>query len=103
MKQKYKGAIYSNHALKRMHERKIKQKDVWLTWYKPDSSRYAKSKQAWIYYKTFNSKKFGVVAKQNNKKEWVILSAWSKPITKTKSFKKNSSFFSFINKLINKL
>lgn len=71
--------IWSNHILERLKKRGIRKKDVWLTWYKPDQSRYAKSKGAWIYYKTINNFKIEVVAKQNEKKEWLIISAWKKP------------------------
>src|SRR4030043_1337164 len=72
----YKEIIFTNHALQRMSERDIPKRDVWLVWYKPDESRYATSKQAWIYSKTWDGKKLEVVAKKNEKGEWIILSVW---------------------------
>lgn len=75
----YGGVIWTNHALQRLQQRGIKQGDAWATWKNPDQSRYAKSKGAWIYYKTYGNRRIEVVAKQNEKKEWIILSVWSKP------------------------
>jgi hypothetical protein len=77
---RFGGIIWTNHALKRLSERGIKQGDAWATWRRPDQSRYAKSRSAWIYYKTYGNQKIEVVAKQNERKEWIVLSVWSKPI-----------------------
>jgi len=74
----YKGLIFTNHALQRLRERGISQGDVWATWRHPDQSRYAKAKGAWVYYKTFGGTKIEVVAKQNERKEWIVLSVWSR-------------------------
>lgn len=89
MNNKYKGIIWTNHAIDRLRERGIKQSDAWLTFYKPDQSRYAKAKGAWIYYKTWKYKdkkgwsryeKIEVVANKNDRGEWIIISVWSKPV-----------------------
>lgn len=77
MERNYKGLIWTNHALQRMRERGIKQGDAWATWSNPDQSRYATSKGAWIYYKTYGSQKIEVVAKQDLDKKWIIISVWS--------------------------
>jgi hypothetical protein len=90
----YHGLIFTNHALSRMRERKIKQGDVWATWKRPDNSRYAKSKSAWVYYKTYGNQKIEVVAKQNEKKQWIVLSVWSRSIL-SKKRKKTSSLLPF--------
>jgi hypothetical protein len=74
------NVIWTNHALQRLKERGISQGDAWATWRRPDQSRYAATKGAWVYYKTFGHQKIEVVAKQNEKKEWVILSVWSRPV-----------------------
>lgn len=73
--------IWTNHAIKRLLERGIKQGDAWATWRNPKQSRYAVSKGAWIYYRTYGDTRIEVVAKQNEKKEWIILSVWSKKIS----------------------
>lgn len=80
MDRNYGGVIWTNHALQRLKERGIRQSEAWATWKKPDQSRYAESKGAWIYYKTYGNYRLEVVAKQNERKEWLILSVWGKPI-----------------------
>ena len=84
------GVIWTNHALSRLKERNIKQGDAWATFNRPDSSRFAKSKGTWVYYKTWGDQKYEVVAKQNEKKEWIILSVWSKTVYGKKTKKPDS-------------
>ena len=74
------GIRWTNHALERMRERGIKQGDAWATWRRPDQSRKGKKKGVWVYYKTYGDTKIEVVATQNEKKEWVVLSVWSKKV-----------------------
>jgi hypothetical protein len=78
------GVIWTNHALFRLRERGISQGDAWATWKKPDRSSFAKQKGAWVYHRTFGNQKIEVVAKQNDKKEWIVLSVWSKTILNLK-------------------
>jgi len=106
MDNKFGGVIWTNHALARLNERGIKQGDAWATWKNPDQSRYAASKNAWVYYKTYGKEKVEVVAKQNEKKEWLILSVWSKPVYeghkrgKQKKSGEQDSFWKLIYKQI---
>lgn len=78
MQRDYGGVIWTNHALTRMQERGIAQGDAWITWRKPDNSKYAKAEGAWTYYRTWGDQTIEVVAKKNEKGEWIILSVWSK-------------------------
>lgn len=80
MERNFGGVIWTNHALKRLKERNISQSDAWATFRRPEQSRYAKAKSAWVYYKIYGNQKIEVVAKQNEKKEWVILSVWSRQV-----------------------
>lgn len=80
MDRNYGGVIWTNHAIQRLQERNIKQGDAWAVWNRPDQSRYAANKGAWVYYKTWGNDRIEVVAKQNERKEWVILSVWSKKV-----------------------
>lgn len=80
MDRNFGGAIWTNHALQRLNERGIKQGDAWATFRRPDQSRYASAQRAWVYYKTYGNTKIEVVAKQNDKREWIILSVWSRPV-----------------------
>lgn len=80
MNQNYGGVVWTHHALQRLRERNITQQDAWATFQHPDQSRYAKSQGGWIYYKTYGDQKIEVVAKQNEKKQWIILTVWSRPV-----------------------
>lgn len=89
------GVIWTNHALDRLRERGIKQGDAWATWKNPQESRKGSAPGSWIYYRTYGDTKIEVVAKKNEKKEWLILSVWSRQVVS--STKKNEeSFLSFI-------
>lgn len=87
------GIIWTNHALRRVQERGIKQSDAWATWRRPDQTRYGKAKGTWVYYRTFPVKlrngasghqRIEVVAKKNEKKQWIILSIWNRSIAVSK-------------------
>ena len=78
MDKNYGGVFWTNHVLARLSERGISQGDAWATWRRPDQSRYARQKGAWVYYRTFGNQKVEVVAKQNEKRQWLILSVWSR-------------------------
>ena len=55
-------------------------RDAFAALRNPDQSRYAATQGAWVYYRTFGNTKIEVVAKQNERKEWVVLSVWSKSV-----------------------
>ena len=80
MQRHYKGVIWTDHALERLGQRGISQGDAWATLNSPEEARYATSKNAWIYYRTYGKERIEVVASQNDKKEWVVISVWSKEI-----------------------
>lgn len=78
------GVAWTKHAISRMRVRGIKQGDAWATWRNPDSSKYAKVKSAWVYWRQFGDYRIEVVAKKGNDAKWVILSVWDKkPVHKT--------------------
>ena len=77
-----------------MRARGISQSDAWATWRRPEKSRYAAAKGAWIYDRTYGSEKIEVVAKKNEKGEWIILSVWSKPADTSKV--KTEPFWQFL-------
>jgi len=79
MDRHYKGVIWTNHALDRLKQRSIKQGDAWATLVRPDTSRYAEAKKAWIYSRNFKGTAIEVVAQRNERREWVVLSVWSRP------------------------
>lgn len=76
----YKGVVWTDHALQRLKERGIKIDYAFLTLNSPDESRWAATKGAWVYYRTWGNERIEVVSKQNEKKQWVVLSVWSKTV-----------------------
>lgn len=92
MDKHFGGVIWTNHVLQRLKERNISQSDAWATWKNPISSRYSKTKGAWIYQRTIGDKILEVVAKKNDRNEWIIMSVWSKPYNGAKLNKNNKTF-----------
>lgn len=80
MNKNFGGVMWTNHVLSRMRQRGIKQGDAWAAFRRPDQTKHAKIKGAWVYYKTWTNQKMEVVAKQNEKRKWVILSVWSRHV-----------------------
>lgn len=80
MDRDYGGVIWTNHALQRLTERNISQGEALYTFQKPQQSRFAQNKGAWIYYRTYGTNKVEVVAKKNERGEWLILSVWSRVV-----------------------
>lgn len=91
MDNNYGGVIWTKHALSRLRERGIKQGDAWATWNRPEQTRYATSKGAWIYYRSYGNTTIEVVAKKNSDNKWLILSVWSKARFTDKSERNNNS------------
>lgn len=99
MDRNYGGVIWTSHALQRLRERGIKQGDAWATWRNPEQSRKGASGN-WVYYKTYGTERIEVVAKQNEKREWIILSVWSKTIYGNQPTVQKSSFWKNLTKLL---
>ncbi len=102
MDNKYGGVVWTNHALQRLRERNVKQGDAWATWNRPEQSRKGVSGN-WVYYRTYGNERIEVVAKQNEKKEWLILSVWSKPVYTPKTPSGVGQKTSFWRLIYNKL
>jgi hypothetical protein len=81
MNNKYGGVIWTNHALERLRERGISQSDALATFNRPQQSRRGSNERgSWVYYRTYGNERIEVVAKKNEKGEWIILSVWSKEV-----------------------
>ena len=94
------GVIWTNHALERLRIRGIKQGDAWATWRRPEQSRKGSGglQGAWIYYRTWGNQRIEVVAKQNEKKEWIIISVWSDFVNPERS--RRTPFWSNLAKIL---
>lgn len=100
---RYGGVIWTNHALKRLADRRIKQGDAYVTFRNPDDARHGYQNGAWVYYRKIGHEKIEVVAKKNERGEWIILSVWSKPADGALSYQKRKSgtgFWTFVWRLI---
>ena len=51
---------------------------------------------SWVYYRNWGDTQIEVVAKQNERHQWIILSVWSRPATE--NYMRTESFLSFIFK-----
>ncbi|HEY5600501.1 MAG TPA: DUF4258 domain-containing protein [Patescibacteria group bacterium] len=100
MNNKYGGVIWTNHALQRMQERGVSQQDAWYTFQHPQSSRYAQKRGAFVYFRTYGNQKIEVAATQNERKEWVIMSVWSRPVYLQAKNKKDGGFLKLLIKQI---
>lgn len=105
MDSRYGGVIWTNHAIKRLYERKITQSDAWYSFQHPDGQLKGKVPGSKRYYKDYGRQRIEVIATQNERKEWVILSCWSKMMGTGKSVfpEKESLPFSLIKKIFLKL
>lgn len=105
MDNNFGGVIWTNHALQRLKERNISQGDAWATFSHPQESQYAQTKGGWVFYRNWNGYQIEVVATQNEKKEWVILSVWSKEIFNYQNKKYPQPLFleNLVEKILQKL
>lgn len=100
MDPRFGNIIWTNHALDRLRERGIKQGDAWATWRNPEQSRRGTVPGSWIYYRNYGRTQIEVVAKQNERKEWLILSVWSRPVYQKSSKSTKTSFWRFLYNII---
>lgn len=103
MQRDFGGVIWTDHALQRLKERNIKQGDAWAAWRRPDQSRRAGTDGAWIYYRTWGDEKIEVVAKKNDRGQWIILSVWSRPVYGDHKPSRKSRQNSLLERLLQKL
>lgn len=98
MDRNFGGVIWTDHALQRLRERGISQGDAWATWKNPEQSRKGSNVNgSWVYYKTYGNQKIEVVAKQNERREWIIMSVWSKPVyEQSRSYKPHQRDMLFV-------
>jgi hypothetical protein len=100
--QNYGGIIWTNHALQRLKERGISQGDAWATWNRPEQSRKGSGSKSgsWVYYRTYDNERIEVVAKQNDRKEWIIISVWSDKV-RVKAIQSKSFWLDLLRKIFN--
>lgn len=77
--QYFGSLIFTNHALKRMEERKMVKQMAIDAFNNPDHTKTGKQAGTTEYIKKIADKTVTVIAKQNEKQQWVVLSAWTDP------------------------
>lgn len=101
----YGGLIWTNHALERIGQRGMTQEIVTQTFYRPDHSFSGKEPGTIEYKKRFERSMVTLIAKQNDRREWLILSCWiDPPLAGTMDAKKREQYLkykksSFLGKL----
>lgn len=75
---RYHDLIFTNHALARLSQRGFTKEMVVQTFSNPDSQNKSKNGGT-EFNKKFGGQTVTVVAKQNEKYEWVVLSCWIDP------------------------
>jgi hypothetical protein len=105
MNPRYGGVIWTNHAIKRLYERGITQSDAWYSFQHSDRQLPGKTPGTIRYYKDYGAQRIEVIATQNEKKEWVILSCWSKMMGTGKSVfpRKENIYLAIAKKIIRRL
>jgi hypothetical protein len=71
--------IWTNHALERLDQRGLSQDLAYQTFKYPDKYEKGKQSGTWEYRKRFGKSLVTVIATQNEKKEWIVLSNWIDP------------------------
>lgn len=80
-RQYYGGAIWTNHALSRLDQRGLTQEIAVKAFKYPDNTKKGKKNETFEYQKKINNSLVTVIAKQNERREWLILSCWVKPLS----------------------
>jgi hypothetical protein len=77
--QYYGGVIWTNHALMRLKERGVSRDQVLSAFNHPERTEKSSNNNSFQYQKRFGNSLVTVVAKQNEKNEWIFLSVWVDP------------------------
>lgn len=77
----YGGLIWTNHAIERMRDRGLKQELAWEAFKNPDWSGEAREPGSTKYEKQYSGSRITLIAKQNERNEWIVISSWIDPPT----------------------
>lgn len=75
----YGGIIWTNHALERLIQRGLAQKDALDAFRNPDTTLVGKNPGSVEHIKHFSQSKVTIIAKQNEQNQWLVISAWIDP------------------------
>ena len=103
MKPNYMGVIFTNHAINRLYNRGVSQEKAYETFANPDGQLPGKIPGSVKFYKKYGEQRIEVVAKKNDKGEWVVFSCWSKFKEKTPFHYQEPLLQKIIGKLVRKI
>ncbi len=75
----YGGVIWTNHALERLKGRKIPQELAWKAFRFPETTKKGKASGSFEFSKKLDIYDITVIAKKNDRREWIIVSCWIDP------------------------
>jgi hypothetical protein len=94
--QHYGGAIWTNHALERLGQRGLSQQLAWQAFNNPDHHEKGKNPGTTEFRKRVGNSTVTVIAKRNERNEWIILSNWiDPPLPGTHDFKKREEYLKY--------
>lgn len=97
---KIKDIVFTDHAIQRMKERGIKGEWAFNAVKFFETTRPGKEKHTTEFIRNIEDRVLTVIAKRNDIKEWVILSAWiDPPFEWTKDHKKRQSYLKKISRI----
>ena len=97
------NTIFTKHAINRLHNQGITQSDAWYVFQHPDGNLPGKTPGARKLFKNYGSQRIEVIAKQNEKGEWIILSCWARQRGNGKPiFRKETILEKAVNKIVSK-
>src|SRR3989344_9198602 len=89
----YFDLIFTNHLLQKSKERGIRKEDIYETFKHPNTSRKGKKRDTLENNKRYDSFTITLILKQNEKNEWIALSAWrNPPLTGTRDAKQREAW-----------
>jgi len=98
------NVIFTKHVINQLYNRGISQSDAWNTFQHPDGSVPGKTPNSRKFYKNYGQKRIEIVAKQNEKGEWIILTGWIKQLGSNQSGRRppQAATSNFLERLIMK-
>ncbi len=75
----YGNIIWTNHAIDRLRDRGLSQETAWQAFRYPDEELKGRKNGTFEFRKNIHRSNVTIIAKQNEKNEWLVLSAWIDP------------------------
>ena len=97
------GLIFTKHAINRLYNRGISQEKAYETFANPDGQITGKTPGSVKFYKNYGKQRIEVIAKKNNKNEWIVFSCWARFKEKIPSQYQEPILQKLIGKLIKKI